>query len=210
VAVRRTQLASALLVIAFAAGACGPDDGRRLAEPNPDLTAVPVPTTAVIPAISGEVPLQGEGPGGLLLSSPDFSPGGTMPTRSGCDGELSPRLEWTESTRRTTELALVVQDIDADGVAQWVVTGISPDPDRIGLGELPPGAEARANSAGVQAWTSPCPTDGFAHEIVFTLYALDQPLPVTSEDPASVVNAIQGASYGSASLLGRASPGVTG
>ena len=162
--------------------ACGPDDGRNLAEPNPELTAVPVPTTTPVPIIDTDAPLQGVGPGGLTLSSPDFAPGATMPEASACGGDLSPALEWTAPPRRVTGLALVVQDIDADGVAQWVVTDISPGVTRAPQGEPPRGSEVRLNSAGVAAWSGPCPQDAFAHRIVFTLYALDKPLPVTAGD----------------------------
>jgi phosphatidylethanolamine-binding protein (PEBP) family uncharacterized protein len=160
--------------------------------------------------VSGNVPLLTEGPGGLQITSPDFSPGAAMPRRSGCRGNVSPALEWTTSPRRTTELALVVQDLDADGAAQWVVTGLSPDRAGIGQGGSPRGATMRMNSFGDEAWTSPCPMDGFAHRIVFTLYTLDRELPVTSADVTSVVSAIQTTAYGQASVLGRASPTVGG
>ena len=203
-----TWLAGAVLTVSLLA-ACGPDDGRHLADPDPDLTAVPVPTTAPVPVIDTDAPLQGVGPGGLTLSSPDFAPGATLPEESACAGDVSPALAWTDPPRRVTELALVVQDIDADGVAQWVVTGISPGRTRAPQGRPPTGAEVGLNSAGVAAWSGPCPQDAFAHRIVFTLYALDQPLPVTAGDATSVVSAVQSASYGSASLLARAAPGVT-
>ncbi len=201
--------ASALAVLVLALVACGPDDGRHLAEPDPELTAVPVPTTTPTEVIDLDPPQQGIGPGELTLSSADFSPGATLPERSGCGGSTSPQLEWTDPPARITELALVVQDIDADGVAQWIVTGIPAEAGQVARGEVPAGGEVRANSAGDEAWASPCPLDGFAHRIVFTLYALDQPLPEGAGDPTSVVTALQAASGGSASLLGRAAPGVT-
>jgi len=201
--------ASALAFLVLVVVACGPDDGRHLAEPDPDLTAVPVATTTPTEIIDLDPPLQGIGPGELTLTSADFSPGATLPERSGCGGDTSPRLEWTDPPARISELALVVQDIDADGVAQWIVTGIPAEAGRAALGRPPAGGEVRANSAGDEAWTSPCPLDGFAHRIVFTLYALDQPLPEGAGDPTSVVTSLQAASGGSASLLGRAGPGVT-
>jgi phosphatidylethanolamine-binding protein (PEBP) family uncharacterized protein len=207
---RLTRWTAGAVLLSALLAACGPDDGRNLAEPNPDLTAVPVPTTTPVPVIDTDAPLQGVGPGGLTLSSADFSPGGTLPVASACGGDRSPALEWTAPPRRVTGLALVVQDIDADGVAQWVVTDISPGVDRAPQGEPPRGSEVRLNSAGVAAWSGPCPRDGTTHRIVFTLYALDKPVPVTAGDAASVVTAIQGASFGSASLLGRAGPAVTG
>lgn len=207
-AVRRAP-ALLLVSLALALVGCGPDDGRNLADPDPDLTAVPVPTTTPTEIIDLDPPLQGIGPGGLTLTSADFSPGATMPERSACGGDTSPRLEWTDPPNRITELALVVQDIDAEGVAQWIVTGIPAEAGRVRAGDVPAGGQVRANSAGDETWASPCPLDGFAHRIVFTLYALDQELSQGAGDPTSVVTAVQAASAGSASLLGRAAPGVT-
>ncbi len=198
----------ALVVLSLASlVACGPDDGRRLAEPDPELTAVPVPTTTPTPVLEGDPPLQGIGPNDLTLSSDDFSPGATLPQPSACGGEVSPDLNWTAPPRRAVELALVVQDIDEDGVAQWIVTGIPTDVLEAPRGEPPAGADVRINSAGVTGWTSPCPAQGSAHRIVFTLYVLDEELAVGAGDPTSVVTAVQAASMGSASLLGRASIG---
>ena len=41
---------------------------QRVADPDPALTAVPVPTTAP-PVIDASAPMQGIGPGGLTLSN---------------------------------------------------------------------------------------------------------------------------------------------
>jgi phosphatidylethanolamine-binding protein (PEBP) family uncharacterized protein len=199
--------AVALLALVGGLVACGPDDGRRLADPDPELTAVPVPTTTRTPVLSGDVPEQGVGPGDLTLSSKNFSPGATLPPRSACAGDVSPQLSWTEPPRRAEELALVVQDIDADGVAQWIVTGIPTDVLRNRRGAPPEGSDVRINSAGVEGWTSPCPASGPAHRIVFTLYVLDEELAAGPGDPTSVVTAVQQASMGSASLLARAGLG---
>ncbi len=209
---RRVPLNAVVVAIgALVLVACGPDDGRHLAEPDPALTADPPPTTApALPQVSGEIPLLTEGPGGLQISSPDFSPGATMPGRSGCGGNEAPRLQFTDAPARATSLAVLVQDVDADGAAQWVVTGLPPDLRFLRPGEVPPEATEHVNSFGEEAWTSPCPTDGFAHRIVFTLYTLDQDLPVTSEDVTSVVSTLQSTAYGQASILARASPSVGG
>lgn len=196
-----------LLVVGLGVlAACGPDDGRQLAEPDPDLTALPPPTT-VGPAISGaEPPEQSIGPGGLTISSPDFPAGGALPLTASCRGDASPALRWTAPPDEVTELALVVQDIDAGNFAQWVVTGIPVTERRAPAGSAPTGGAVRPNSAGVIGWTSPCPTDDTAHRIVFTLYALDRTPARTSADAPAVIRAVQEASIGSASLLARAVP----
>lgn len=177
-----------------------------MAEPDPDLTTVPVATAPPAPIVDADPPPQGTGPGGLELSSPDFEPGGVLPDASACGGPTSPALAWTAPPAQIEELALVVQDLDAGGVAQWVVTGIPADAGRVGAGRAPDGSDVRANSSAVEAWTSPCPQDGREHRIVFTLYALDEAPPAGAGDATSVVTAVQAASAGSASLLARAQP----
>lgn len=204
------RAAAGLSLVALLLVACGPDDGRDLAEPSPDLTAVPVATTTPAQIIDVDPQLTTPGPGGLSVLSPDFSPGGTLPQASGCGGSTSPALEWTPPPRRASELALVVQDIDGEGTIQWVVTGIPPDVLSVDRGTPPAGGEVRMNSAGTATWASPCPQDQFAHRIVFSLFVLDRPLPEGAADAASVVDAIRGASYGSATVMGRAGPDLGG
>jgi phosphatidylethanolamine-binding protein (PEBP) family uncharacterized protein len=203
---RRPFVTLGVAVALVTLAACGPDDGRQLAEPDPDLTAV-VPTTSTLPAFSGgSVPLQGIGPDGLTLSSPDFVPGGPLPASATCSGDRSPTMTWTAPGPDVVELALVAQDLDEGNLAQWVVTGIAPTEGRSPAGGAPLGADLRPNSAGAVGWDSPCPGDDITHRIVFTLYALDQPLNVTVADAASVVRAVQDAAAGSASVLGQALP----
>ncbi len=201
---------AALLVVLGLSVACGPDDGRHLAEPSPELTAVPVPTTSPAAIIDVDPDLETTGPGGLRLTSPDFSPGGTMPAVSGCGGATSPALEWTAPPPAATELALVVQDVDGNGAVQWVVTEIPPDARSVDRGTPPAGAKVSTNTTGTATWASPCPQDGLAHRIVFELFVLEAPLPEgLPSDAASVVAAIRDAATGSATLLGRAAPGPT-
>ena len=189
--------------------ACGPDDGRDLAEPSPDLTAVPVPTTTPAEIIDLDPALQTTGPRGLTLDLIDNSAGATLPPESGCEGAVSPGLRWTEPPPRTAEMALVVQDVDSDGSVPWLVTGIPPSTLEAPAGNPPAGGEVRVNSTGTATWASPCPQDGFAHRIVFTLYVLDRPLPEVGGDVDSVVAAVRDAAFGEATVLGRAAPGVT-
>jgi phosphatidylethanolamine-binding protein (PEBP) family uncharacterized protein len=188
----------------FVLSACGPDDGRHLADPDPELTAVPVPTTSPAAIVDTNPALTTTGPGGLTIEGLEFGPGENLPVESACGGPTSPGLRWTDAPRRVTELALVVQDIDGNGSIQWLVTDLPPEATEIPTGTAPTGGEIRLNTTGTATWTSPCPRDGFAHRIVFTLYALDQPLPEGAADAASIVDAIRASAIGSASVLGRA------
>jgi phosphatidylethanolamine-binding protein (PEBP) family uncharacterized protein len=192
------------LVALLALTACGPDDGRHLADPDPDLTAVPVATTTPARIDDPDPELSTTGPGGVTLQGTDFGPGESLPLESGCGGPTSPGLTWTAPPRRTTELALVAQDVDGDGAVQFLVTGMSPETLQIPVGGPLESGEVRQNSFGTTTWTSPCPQDGFAHRIVFTLYLLDGELPEGPGDTASIVDTIRANSFGSASVLANA------
>ena len=193
-----------LVTVAVALTACGPDDGRELADPDPDLTAVPVATTMPATIDDPDPQLATTGPGGVELRGTDFGPGEPLPLESGCGGPTSPGITWTAPPRRTTELALVAQDVDGDGAVQFLVTGMSPDTLQIPVGGPLESGEVRPNSTGTATWTSPCPQDGFSHRIVFTLYLLDGPLPEGPADTASVVDRVRDAAYGSASVVATA------
>jgi phosphatidylethanolamine-binding protein (PEBP) family uncharacterized protein len=201
--VRARALTTLAVAGLLALAACGPDDGRHLAEPDPDLTAVPVPTTSPAAIVDTNPALTTTGPGGLTIEGLEFGPGENLPLESSCGGPTSPGLRWTDSPQRVTDLALVVQDIDGNGAIQWLITDLAPEAQQIPAGTTPDG-EVRLNTTGTATWTSPCPGDGFAHRIVFTLYALDQPLPEGAADTASVVDAIRAAAIGSASIVARA------
>jgi phosphatidylethanolamine-binding protein (PEBP) family uncharacterized protein len=184
--------------------ACGPDDGRELADPDPELTAVPVATTTPAAIDDPDPQLTTTGPGGLNVTGVDFSPGENLPLVSACGGSTSPGLTWTQPPRRATELALVAQDVDGDGAVQWLITGISPDTLGTVAGSAPASGEVRQNSFGTATWASPCPQDQFAHRIVFTLYVLDRPLPEGAADTSSIVDAVRATAYGEGSFYARA------
>jgi phosphatidylethanolamine-binding protein (PEBP) family uncharacterized protein len=207
--VRRCSTLVALVTVAVLV-ACGPDDGRELAEPNPDLTAIPVPTTSPAAIVDLDPALTSTGPGGLTINGTDFGPGENLPVASGCNGPTSPGLTWTAPPRRATELALVVQDVDGNGAIQWLVTGIPTEVRGVREGQMPAGGDVRANSTGTETWTSPCPQDGQTHRLVFSLYVLDSPLPQGAGDAASIVEAVRSTAFGAATVVGRAALPVTG
>ena len=124
---------------------------------------------------SGELP---RAPETMRLASPAFDDGGAIPKRFSCDGEdLSPPLAIVDAPPRTRELALVVEDPDADRFVHWTLLRIPPDTTRIAGGRLPRGAIETENSFGDRGWGGPCPPeDDEPHRYVFTIYALDAPL----------------------------------
>jgi Raf kinase inhibitor-like YbhB/YbcL family protein len=109
----------------------------------------------------------------LVLTSPAFGSGGTIPARYTCDGKgVSPPLHWTAPPRGTRSLTLTVVDPDAPGghFVHWRATGIRPASRGLRQGQHAP--HEGQNSTGSRGWTGPCPPDGPAHRYVFTLTAV--------------------------------------
>ena len=145
------------VVAALVAGGCGDDDG------------------AGAPPSAGARTVQ--------VRSPAFADSGTIPKRFTCSGEdVSPPLEWDRLPARTKEIAALVEDVDADGFAHWIVLGIPPRVDHFAEGSPPAGSVEAENGFGDQGWGGPCPPEGNSpHRYVFAVYALDQPLGLDAE-----------------------------
>jgi hypothetical protein len=94
----------------------------------------------------------------INVSSPAFPDAGTIPKRFTCSGEdVSPPLEWSKLPGRTRELALLVEDVDADGFAHWIVLGMAPTVDHFAEGSAPPGSSAIPSPAALaryMAWSA--------------------------------------------------------
>lgn len=126
----------------------------------------------------------------FLLSSPDFSPGGALPTsaRSGIMGaggeDRSPTLNWEGAPSGTKSYAVTLYDPDAptgSGFWHWAVynipasvtglAGNAGDPD---AGLLPPGALTLPNEARMPRYIGAAPPPGNGeHRYFFTVTALD-------------------------------------
>jgi Raf kinase inhibitor-like YbhB/YbcL family protein len=127
----------------------------------------------------GEEPGPWEATMAMVVTSPAFGEGETIPQRFTCDGEdVSPPLEFGQVPEGTAELAVLVEDPDAPGGAfvHWVMWGL--DPARTGLteGEVPAGASQGRNDFGRPGYGGPCPPAGPAHRYSFTVLALAEPL----------------------------------
>jgi phosphatidylethanolamine-binding protein (PEBP) family uncharacterized protein len=117
-----------------------------------------------------------EGLGGFAMSSPSFSPGGTVPEEAASDaGNVSPALAWTGTPESAAELALVVTD-ESGGTIYWFVTGILTTDMTLPAGTVPEGGVEHASSAGPTGWYGPPFSDSAGAPLVFALYALNQPL----------------------------------
>jgi Raf kinase inhibitor-like YbhB/YbcL family protein len=119
-----------------------------------------------------------------LIESTALVAGRPLDPRYTCDGDdVSPALGWQGTPEGTRELAVLVEDPDADGFTHWLAYGIPPT--TTGLPELIP-AESEVsvpakllqgeNDAGRIGWSGPCPPEGEGHRYVFHLLALDAAL----------------------------------
>jgi Raf kinase inhibitor-like YbhB/YbcL family protein len=194
---RPRRLALSLLAVALltATAACDTGDGKELQPPTQ-----PAPTTSVAPSATTAPLGDGVLDDGVLDTlpaepvDPTFSlatPWGQLApidARYSCDGDdVSPSISWSVPPDGTVETAVVMRDLDADGLVHWLVTGIDPTFGAIPEGAMPGSARLRTNSFGVAGWSGPCPPAGEEHEYLVTVYALNRPLEAADEVPANEV-----------------------
>jgi Raf kinase inhibitor-like YbhB/YbcL family protein len=147
-----------------------------------------------------------EAPRTIRVASPDFDDGATIPTRFTCDGaDVSPTIAILDVPPRTRELALIVEDPDADRFVHWTVLGIPPETALIPEDGVPRGATETENGFGDKGWGGPCPPEGEEpHRYVFAVYALDAPLDLDADASADEVReAIADAAVARGTLTGR-------
>lgn len=142
----------------------------------------------------------------LQLESPAFRASGEIPKRLSCDGaDVSPALSWRGVPSGARELALVMEDPDADGFVHWTVLRIPPETRGVKEGRVPAGAVETQNSFGKRGWGGPCPPEGDEpHHYVFAVYALRRKLGIGADaSPDEVRDALAGAALASGTLTGR-------
>jgi Raf kinase inhibitor-like YbhB/YbcL family protein len=130
----------------------------------------------------------------LHLTSPAFATGAMIPKVFTCDGDdVSPPLDWSGVPPGTRELALVVEDVDADRFAHWTLVRIPAATTRVDAGRVPRGAVQTENGFGDRRYGGPCPPKGDApHRYVFTLYALGARSGLTADaSPDDVAAALR-------------------
>ncbi len=137
----------------------------------------------------------------LILTSPAFADGGTMPARSAASGvgdNVSPALAWTGASEATRAFALIVEDPDAPTprpIVHALALDIPGDRDGLVEGALAPGADpgfALGRGAfGRVGWSGPRPIAGHGpHAYVFQLVALARPLGLDAN--AGLADALAG------------------
>ncbi|MBI5003587.1 YbhB/YbcL family Raf kinase inhibitor-like protein [Candidatus Kaiserbacteria bacterium] len=151
------------------------------------------------------------------LISSTFADGGPIPSEYTCDGSsgLSPALSIIGTPTETRSLVLIMDDPDIpqavkdargiDVFDHWVLFNIPPGTKEILEGDSvgTPGA----NSAGQNTYAAPCPPVQYEpseHRYVFTLYALDEELPLKiGASKHNVLAAVQGHIIAQAQITGR-------
>lgn len=141
----------------------------------------------------------------LLVSSPVFKTGSTIPALYTCDGaDISPPLRWRAVPHGTAEMALFVIDSQSISTGKpliyWAVAGLHPTLAGLPTGKLPSGAVVGRNSLGQARYTvCPAKNGGLRHYVV-GLFALQHSTSVAPGFNASALFAtvIHAAQYSGA------------
>lgn len=215
-----TLVALAAGALAAGAACASTDDGRALRAPSADQTTSTTVATTLPPTTAG---VDAGSAGGsdaaaatspaepMILTSPVIAEGGEVPVDNTCRGaDRSPPLSWTPPPDGAVELAVVVRDVDADGLVQWVIAGIDPGTGGIAEATPPAGSVEATNDFGRPGWSGPCPTDD-THHYDIRVYALPQPSGITAGQPGDeAATAIEtGPTLTSAVLSAWSAPGAT-
>ncbi len=207
---RRRPLAIWAAAIAVSLSACATGDGRTLRPPTEPAPPPPADAPVELDLVeNGEIPVDLPVDADLdTIPTADiielYAPwieAGTIDTRYGCDGSaVSPLLTWSSPPPATAELVMVASDVtdrdgtdvdiamrvmaplDPDDPIHWMIVGIDPATRTISEGGIPEGAGFMMNAFGEPGWTPPCPPEGDAMDLRFSLVALSEPLG----DPAEL------------------------
>ena len=123
---------------------------------------------------------------GFEFTGGDIVSGEPIDSRYTCDGDdVSPALTWARAPEGTQELALVVDDPDADGTfTHWLAFGLPKGavavPQRVPALQTeipgPTPLNQGKNDFGEIGYGGPCPPEGETHTYVIRLLALDATL----------------------------------
>ena len=138
----------------------------------------------------------------LLIKSPAFATGETIPNRFTCDGEnINPELELDNLPPETRSLAVIVDDPDAPtgNWTHWLVWDIAPGNS---IEENSEAGTMGINDFRTTIYQGPCPPIG-THRYYFRVYALDKmlglPVGSTREE---MLKAMEYHIIGSGELMG--------
>ena len=152
---------------------------------------------------------------GFQLKSNSFKSNQLLDKKYSCEGEdISPDLSWSGIPQGTKSLALIVDDPDAPRKEPWVHWVIFNIPASIShlkeniskqLAQDPNLRNAIQGTTdfGKTHYNGPCPPAGKPHRYFFTLYALDQELPLKANAKKNdIIKAMEGHILESTELVG--------
>jgi Raf kinase inhibitor-like YbhB/YbcL family protein len=145
-------------------------------------------------------------PAVFSAGSSAFIPGGSIPQQYTCDGtNISPPLEWSDAPASTAQVALIMEDLDADApggtFVHWVIWGL-PATGSVAAGAPPSTAIEGVNGSGRRGYTGPCPPSA-EHHYRFTFYALSRPPNVQAGATATQLrHAINATTVAASSFIG--------
>jgi Raf kinase inhibitor-like YbhB/YbcL family protein len=159
-----------------------------------------IPVAAVLAGCSDAADLRGAA--SLELKSTSFFDNTIPAKNSSCGGQdgASPKLSWSSPPKRTQSFALIASDKDSPfgfKLTQWVLYDIPPDKGELAEDlakqeQLPDGSRQGINDYDRIGCVGPCPPHR-THHYVFTLYALDTTLNLSSRtSKKQVVKAMKG------------------
>lgn len=137
----------------------------------------------------------------MKIESPAFTHADPVPERFRArGGDRSPPLRWSGLPAECRALALIMKnpDAEADGRAHWVVYNIPASREGLpeGLehrGDLSDGTLQGVCDFHTLGWCGPNPRPGSTARYRFTLFALDQPLPLPpGADATRLESAMEG------------------
>lgn len=136
--------------------------------------------------------------GEFTIKSDTFVNNSRIPAKYSCDGnDISPPLAWSGAPENTQSFALICSDPDAPSGTwyHWVVFDIPKNTLALteNMNPLPAGSIAAENSWKRERYNGPCPPKGSTHHYIFTIYALDAKLDLSSHiDAETLINAMNG------------------
>ena len=148
--------------------------------------------------------------GGMLLTSPAFDQGATIPSVYTCEGKnVNPPLVISDVPKGAKSLVIILYDPDVPPSVRpdkmwdhWIVFNIPPDTHTIKEGHPPQGIAGK-NTGGKNQYMGPCPPDR-EHRYFFNLYALNQMLDLhPGATKSQVEGAMEGHILAEAQLMGR-------
>ncbi len=146
-------------------------------------------------------------PTGLRVTTPAFAAKRPIPERFSCEGEnVPPPLRWSGTPAGTAEMAVVVEDADAnpDPFVHWMVVGIPSTTVALEPDALPEGAMVLPGSSDNATYIGPCPPQGSGtHRYYFQVYALPRrPQLPERAPPVEKVRAIRRAALAGGYVAG--------